>query len=85
MAPGKVAAPACGDADYLAEKQVRRGNTTSLLRHLTDAEHIAEVARLISGDTLTSSSLENAKALIAEAAEQDRPSRKKSKIEILAA
>ncbi len=59
---------ACGDAHYLAEKQSRKDVTSSRLRKLTDAEHLEEVARLISGDALTSVALENAQSLIAESA-----------------
>jgi DNA repair protein RecN (Recombination protein N) len=58
---------ACGDSHYLAEKKVVKGMTSSQLRRLDEGEHVAEVARLISGDALTASSLENAKALIEEA------------------
>jgi len=70
---------ACGDAHYLAEKKVSKGTTSSQLRRLKEDEHVAEVARLISGDMLTSSSLENAKALIAEATITNGSARKKSK------
>ena len=58
---------ACADAHYLAEKNSAKGVTSSRLRRLSDAEHIEEVARLISGDNLTSGALENARSLIQEA------------------
>ncbi len=58
---------ACADSHYLAEKNSTKGVTSSRLRPLTDAEHIEEVARLISGDVLTSGALENARSLISEA------------------
>ncbi len=61
---------ACADAHYLAEKSARNGVTSSRLRRLTDLEHIDEVARLISGDVLTSGALENARSLIAEATQK---------------
>ena len=58
---------ACADAHYLAEKTTKNGITSSQLRRLTDFEHTQEVARLISGDLVTESSLENARTLISEA------------------
>jgi DNA repair protein RecN (Recombination protein N) len=58
---------AFADAHYLAEKQMAKGTTSSRLRPLTDAEHAEEVARLISGDIVSESSLDNARVLIAEA------------------
>ncbi len=67
---------ACGDAHYLAEKNSTKGVTSSRLRALTEAEHVEEVARLISGDVLTSGALENARSLIAEAM-QNAPKRTK--------
>lgn len=58
---------ACADAHYLAEKTSSKGMTSSRLRRLSDSEHIEEVARLISGDQLNKSAIENAQALISEA------------------
>ena len=58
---------ACSDAHYLAEKTTNKGITSSQLRRLTNSEHTEEVARLISGDVVTESSLENARTLILEA------------------
>lgn len=62
---------AFGDAHYVAEKQSVKGATTSRLRRLTDAEHVQEVARLISGDYLGTSAIENARMLIEEALAQN--------------
>jgi DNA repair protein RecN (Recombination protein N) len=58
---------AFGDAHYVAEKQSSKGLTTSRLRELNDAEHVQEVARLISGSDVNARSIENAHALIEEA------------------
>jgi DNA repair protein RecN (Recombination protein N) len=63
---------ACGDAHYLAEKTTNKGITSSQLRRLTDSEHTEEVARLISGDVVTESSLENARTLILEAISSEK-------------
>jgi DNA repair protein RecN (Recombination protein N) len=71
---------ACADAHYLAEKTTNKGVTSSQLRRLTDSEHTEEVARLISGDVVTESSLENARTLISEAISSEKkiaPIRKK--------
>jgi DNA repair ATPase RecN len=43
--------------------------TTTSIRLLSEKEHIEEVARLLSGETLTAESLKAAKALNAEAKE----------------
>lgn len=67
---------ACGDAHFLAEKRAVKGATSSHLRRLSDSEHIEEVARLISGDVVTPSSLANARMLIEEAAGDSQPARK---------
>ena len=58
---------AFANTHYVAEKQTIKGTTVSLLRQLTEAEHAKEVARLISGDVVSESSLENARTLIEEA------------------
>ncbi len=67
---------ACGDAHYLAEKSATKGSTSSRLRRLSGAEHVEEVARLISGDVLSPSALENARALIQEVTGTSLPVRK---------
>ncbi len=66
---------ACADAHYLAEKNAVKGVTTSRLRRLSEAEHIEEVARLISGQVLTPGALENARSLIAEAVQKNKNAR----------
>jgi DNA repair protein RecN (Recombination protein N) len=58
---------AFSDAHYLVEKRMSEGTTTSRLRKLSEVEHTEEVARLISGDLISDSSLENARTLISEA------------------
>ena len=71
---------ACGNSHYLAEKNSMKGVTSSRLRQLTDGEHIEEVARLISGDILTSGALENARSLILEALQNPSKHQKKSNL-----
>ncbi len=71
---------ACGDSHYLAEKNAVKGVTSSRLRRLTDAEHVEEVARLISGDVLTTGALENARSLISEAVKKGPNQQKKSRL-----
>jgi len=71
---------ACGSSHYLAEKHSSKGVTSSRLRRLSDAEHVEEVARLISGDVLSSGALENARSLIAEAIQKAPKEQKKSRL-----
>ena len=68
---------AFASSHYLAEKQIANGATTSLLRKLTEAEHTKEVARLISGDVVSESSLDNARILIEEGRSNPKPVRSK--------
>ncbi len=70
---------ACGNAHFVAEKTVQKGVTSSRLRRLTNEEHIEEVAKLISGDSLSKSSLDNARTLIEEADIDVRSARKTTK------
>ncbi len=67
---------ACADTHYLAEKRAVHDSTSSQLRKLTKIEHIEEVARLISGDAITPSSLENARMLIGEALDHSQVARR---------
>ncbi|MDP4200186.1 MAG: DNA repair protein RecN [Bacteroidota bacterium] len=69
---------AFGDTHYVAEKQTANGLTTSRLRQLNETEHVQEVARLISGDALSASAIENARALIVEALTLGQPGSKKT-------
>jgi DNA repair protein RecN (Recombination protein N) len=71
---------ACADTHYLAEKNAVKSVTSSRLRKLTDAEHIEEVARLISGDVLSSGAIENARSLIAEAFQNAPKQQKKPRL-----
>ena len=73
---------ACADAHFVAEKSTVHGTTSSRLRRISDAEHIEEVARLISGDVLSKGSLENARSLIAEAEEKNTKHSMNSKTSI---
>ncbi len=70
---------AFGDVHYVAVKQTAKGLTTSRLRQLNPTEHAEEVARLISGDALSASAIENAQSLIQEARNTVTPTSKKSK------
>lgn len=54
---------------YVVEKAMTKTATTTSIRLLSEKEHIEEVARLLSGETLTAESLKAAKALNAEAKE----------------
>jgi DNA repair protein RecN (Recombination protein N) len=49
---------------FSVEKNQINGKTISSIRQLNDDERITEVAKLLSGDTITESSLESAKELI---------------------
>jgi DNA repair protein RecN (Recombination protein N) len=49
---------------YVVEKQVDNERTLSSVRRLNQEEHVIEVARLMSGDVITSSAISNAKDLI---------------------
>ncbi len=71
---------ACGDSHYLAEKSSAKGVTSSHLKQLSDKEHVEEVARLISGDVLSSGALDNARSLIAEALQNAPKELKKSRL-----
>jgi DNA repair protein RecN (Recombination protein N) len=71
---------ACGDSHYLAEKSSAKGVTSSRLKQLTETEHVEEVARLISGDVLTSGALDNARSLIEEAFQNAPKQQKKSRL-----
>ncbi len=54
---------AMADQHFLIEKESAEGNTLSGIRKLTYTQEIEEVARLLSGDTITAATIENAKEL----------------------
>ncbi len=56
-----------GDHHYIVEKNTTGTNTTSHLRLLSAKEHEAEIARLLSGETITGESLKAARSLLHEA------------------
>jgi DNA repair protein RecN (Recombination protein N) len=56
------------DAHYAVEKVEQDGRTVSRLRKLTDDERVREVAKLLSGETITDSALESARDLIGKPA-----------------
>jgi len=53
-------------AHFLIEKTAKGQETRTSIRRLSDRERVSEVARMLSGDTLTSAALENAKTLLKE-------------------
>lgn len=55
---------AVGSTNWRIEKEVINGNTQTQLRLLTSDEKIEEVARMVSGTTVTPAALENARELI---------------------
>lgn len=56
------------DAHYAVEKVEREGRAVSRLRKLTEDERVREVAKLLSGETITESALESARDLIGKPA-----------------
>ncbi len=54
-----------GSAHYLVEKSVSPdGRTTSSIRKLSTAERVLELARMLSGSTITDAAIANAKELL---------------------
>jgi DNA repair protein RecN (Recombination protein N) len=58
---------AAADVHFVVEKRSTKDTTSSQLRKLAPEEHVVEIARLISGDNVTDSSVDNARSLILEA------------------
>ena len=58
---------AFADHHYFVEKRTQGAITTSKLRELSVAEHESEIARLLSGETITGESLQAARSLVHEA------------------
>ena len=57
---------ACGDHHLLVEKTINQGITTTNLRLLQTQEKTLEIARMVAGETITSSSMQYAKAMLAQ-------------------
>jgi DNA repair protein RecN (Recombination protein N) len=55
---------AAAEHHFVVEKQSMSGRTLSTVRKLEAEQHVIEVARLMSGDTITESAIANAKDLI---------------------
>jgi DNA repair protein RecN (Recombination protein N) len=53
-----------GDQHYLVYKESRNGTTKTLIRRLDDSERLNEIARMLSGDSITQAAIENAKVLL---------------------
>lgn len=54
-----------GQAHYLVEKSVGEGRATSTIKKLSDEQRVLEIARMLSGSSLTDAAIENARALLA--------------------
>ncbi len=55
---------ALSNHSYKIEKTTNNFTTTATIRHLNDHEKVEEIARLLSGDSVTDVAIENAKSLI---------------------
>ena len=55
---------AAGTAHFLVEKQEHQGRTYTVLRSLSADERAEEITRIISGDRMTGSSMQNAKEML---------------------
>ncbi len=53
-----------GDQHFLVYKDTFNGTTKTRIRRLTDAERLNEIARMLSGDSVTPAAIENAKVLL---------------------
>jgi DNA repair protein RecN (Recombination protein N) len=58
---------AYADRHYVVQKIEGKDRTESTIKNLSDADHLKEIARLLSGDKLTQASLDHAKNLVSEA------------------
>ncbi len=56
---------AFGDQHFLIEKTEKRGRTQTEVRRMEDTERTQEIARMLSGATLTETSLKHAEHLLA--------------------
>jgi len=53
-----------GNTHYLVEKHVEGKRTVTRIRMLSDQERVGEIARLIGGEVVTQTALENARELL---------------------
>ena len=53
-----------GDAHYVVRKSEKGGRVTSTLSLLSDADRVQEIARLLSGESVTPEALANAESLL---------------------
>jgi len=53
-----------GEHHLLVYKETVNGSTKTLLKQLTGAERISEIAKMLSGEKLTNAAVENAKELL---------------------
>ncbi len=59
---------ALADRHFLVEKMQSRGRTTAAIRLLDDRERIAEIARMLAGETVPETAVRHARELLAQAA-----------------
>lgn len=53
-----------GTAHYLVYKEMKKGQTRTHLRSLTEDERVKEIARMLSGEEMTDAALKNARELL---------------------
>jgi DNA repair protein RecN (Recombination protein N) len=54
----------CGEAHFLVEKKVRKGRTRTLIAPLDEESRVHEIARLLSGKTISEKTLAHAKEML---------------------
>ena len=59
---------AFADQHFLIEKTEKRGRTQTAIRRMDEAERVREIARMLSGATLTETSLQHAEHMLERAA-----------------
>jgi DNA repair protein RecN (Recombination protein N) len=69
---------AAADVHFVVEKRSTKDTTSSQLRRLSTEEHVVEIARLISGDNVSDSSVESARTLITEATATEKKLKKQA-------
>jgi DNA repair protein RecN (Recombination protein N) len=65
---------ACADHHFLVSKRARAGTTTSAVEPVAGEARVAEIARMLGGEKLSSTSLAHAQEMLASGAES-RPAR----------
>ena len=53
-----------GDYHYRVYKQANNGRTETLIKELDRHERLKEIAKMLSGDTITEEAVENARVLL---------------------